>query len=98
MPRGEWDLNETGKTLSNVRGAVLAAALLGLCTGEASAQQPDNQDLAVQLSNPVAALISVPAQFNFDRGIGSLDDGERLTVNVQPVVPFALSSDWNLIT
>ena len=91
-------LHETSKTLSNIRGAVLAAAMLGLCSAEARAQQPDNQELAVKLSNPVAALISVPAQFNFDRGIGSLDDGQRLTVNVQPVVPFELSSDWNLIS
>jgi hypothetical protein len=62
------------------------------------AQERDNQELAIQLSNPVASLISVPAQFNFDRGLGSLDEGQRLTVNVQPVVPMGLGSNRNLIS
>lgn len=64
----------------------------------ATAQESDEQALAIKLSNPVAALISVPAQFNWDRGIGTLDEGRRLTVNVQPVIPLTLSSDWNLIS
>ncbi|MEP3113561.1 transporter [Nisaea sp.] len=54
--------------------------------------------LAKQLSNPVANLISVPIQFNYDRGIGPNDDGYRLTANIQPVIPFKLSSEWTLIT
>ncbi len=55
-------------------------------------------NLAQQLSNPVAALISVPLQLNFDRGMGPTDDGERFQLNVQPVVPFSLSPKWNLIS
>ncbi len=51
----------------------------------------------MELSNPVADLISVPFQFNFDRNIG-LDRRHSLTLNIQPVVPFDLNSDWNLIT
>jgi len=76
---------------------VAAVALFGGVTG-ILAQEPDNQQLAIQLSNPVASLISVPAQFNFDRGIGSLDEGKRLTVNVQPVIPITLGANWNLIS
>ena len=78
--------------------ALFAMAVLALGPAAADGQQADNQELALKLSNPVAALVSVPAQFNYDRGIGSLDEGSRLTVNVQPVIPFALSSDWNLIS
>jgi hypothetical protein len=55
-------------------------------------------ELAKKLSNPVAALISVPFQFNYDDRIGPKDDGYRLTLNIQPVIPIGLSEDWNLIS
>lgn len=33
-----------------------------------------------------------------DQNIGPVDESERLTINIQPVIPFNLSDDWNLIT
>jgi len=64
--------------------------------GEPSGPQ-DAAALAKQLSNPVAALISVPFQLNYDDDIGP-SDGERWTLNVQPVIPISLNEDWNLIS
>lgn len=55
-------------------------------------------ELAKKLANPVASLISVPLQFNYDENYGLSDDGEKFYINVQPVIPFALSEDWNLIS
>lgn len=55
-------------------------------------------DLAQKLSNPVASLISVPLQFNYDSNIGPLERGRRLTMNLQPVVPVSISDDWNMIS
>ena len=55
-------------------------------------------ELAKALANPVASLISVPFQSNFDFGSGPEDDGFRYTLNIQPVVPVSLTDDWNLIT
>lgn len=46
----------------------------------------------------VAALISVPLQFNYDSGFGLDGDGDRWLLNVQPVIPFSISDDWNLIS
>lgn len=66
-----------------------------LMTAAASA---DDADLARQLANPVAALISVPMQLNYDSNYGVAEDGSVLRINVQPVVPFSLNDDWNIIS
>jgi len=57
-----------------------------------------DEELAKKLSNPVADLISVPLQSNFDCNIGPVDDGCRYTLNIQPVVPFSITDDWNVIS
>jgi hypothetical protein len=51
-----------------------------------------------QLANPVAALISVPIHLNYNQNLGPRDDGEQWVLNVQPVIPFTLNSEWNLIS
>jgi len=70
----------------------------GPAAGGGSGAEADAEALAKQLANPVAALISVPLQLNYDRGIGPDDGGTRWTLNVQPVVPITLNEDWNLIS
>jgi len=55
-------------------------------------------ELAQELSNPLADLMTIPIQMNYDRDIGPLDDGWKLQTNIQPVIPFQLNEEWNLIS
>jgi hypothetical protein len=81
---------------------VLAQRLHALVTPSGSgptsiqAYSCSDADLAKQLSNPLASLVSVPFQFNWEQGVG-YQDGTRTVLNVQPVVPFEFSDKWNLI-
>jgi hypothetical protein len=66
------------------------------------AQKPDTKasagDLAKAVQNPVASLISVPLQNFTDFNIGPFDRDRNTVIQFQPVVPFQLSENWNLIT
>jgi hypothetical protein len=81
-----------------LRAAFVVVAVCVLAPGASEAQEKSASDLAQQLSNPVASLISVPFQFNYDWRIGPARDGEKFYLNFQPVVPIALDKDWNLIS
>jgi hypothetical protein len=73
--------------------AVTAVALL---FSQARAQ--DESELAKKTQNPVADLISVPLQSNFNFGAGFNHNKTIYVLNVQPVIPVKLSDEWNLIT
>lgn len=79
--------------------AICALVFFLLTLGmNAFAQSEGNSDLAQELTNPIANLITIPVQMNFDNDIGINDQGSKITTNIQPVIPFELSDDWNLIT
>jgi hypothetical protein len=84
--------------MQGFRVSLAVALTLGLFSIPAAAlAQESSADLAKKLSNPVAAMISVPFQFNYDEGYGP-NDGYRAVLNIQPVVPISISEDWNMIS
>ena len=77
---------------------VTAAVAMVLVASPRPAAAQDAEELARKMSNPIAAVISLPFQFNFDRDIGANRDGSRTTLNIQPVVPISLNDEWNIIS
>ena len=57
----------------------------------------EEAELAKKLANPVASLISVPIQANYDENIGPNEEGSVWRINIQPVIPITLNDEWNLI-
>lgn len=76
--------------------AAWSCAALALLTVPALAQDAD--ELAKAVANPLANMISVPLQGNVDFGQGANNDGQDYSLKIQPVIPFALNKDWNVIS
>jgi len=68
-----------------------------IATSTVYGQETKDSDLVKQVQNPVANLISLPLQNNTNFGIGPDDETQNI-LNIQPVWPFTLNEDWNLIT
>src|SRR6187431_2505894 len=72
--------------------ASLAAALAAPVDAELTAEE-----LAKLAQNPVGNLISLPFQNNTNLNFGP-EKGTQNILNIQPVVPISISSEWNVIT
>jgi hypothetical protein len=59
--------------------------------------EDETEELAKAAQNPIANLISLPFQNNTNFGYGPRDKTQN-TLNIQPVWPFEITENWNLIT
>src|SRR5271166_5416936 len=86
-----------GASALRTRYALFAQVATWSLTTICGANAESDSNLAQELTNPVASVIQVPFQNNFDWGGGPHNDAFRYTLNIQPVIPLSLNSDWNLI-
>ena len=91
-------INTLGRAVTGTLALVLTLFSALACAQEGGTAPVDEAaELAKKLANPVASLISVPLKWSWDTGIGPAD-ANRNTFIVQPVIPFSIGDDWNLIT
>lgn len=67
-----------------------------VATDQTPAAATNSDELRKAAQNPVASLISVPIQDNFNFGIGPADRTQNV-LNIQPVIPITVGQNWNLI-
>lgn len=76
---------------------IVGTGMLAIASAICAPAFAQDGDLAQKLSNPVADLISLPYQFNYDSGYGP-SDGHKAVLNIQPVIPISLNDNWNVIS
>jgi hypothetical protein len=67
-----------------------------VATQETPVAAANAEELRKEAQNPVASLISVPLQENFNFGIQPGDRTQNV-LNIQPEIPFSVSKNWNVI-
>ena len=77
--------------------------LTALSTQAAEPQQPSKQEtsdeeLVKQTQNPIADLISVPFQNNYNFAAGPKHNHMIYLLNIEPVIPIHITEAWNLIS
>jgi len=85
-------LASTDLTVASADGHAIAPSKVATVSPDV-----DESTLVQQANNLIANLISVPVENDWDMGIGPAH-ATRYLANIQPVIPFSLTEDWNLIT
>src|SRR5262245_48904833 len=75
----------------------IVVVLVALALASPARADDSDTDLAKKTQNPVADLISVPFQHNFNFNTGP-DNRTVWVMNIQPVIPINLIDNWKLIT
>jgi len=89
-------LGTLAPAMANAQVATSAAPAPASTGAAAPPQEGEGAALAKKVNNPISDLVSVPFQMNWENGINPQHQ-TRFILNIQPVVPFSLTEDWNMI-
>lgn len=88
--------------MTSLTSKISSTTIVGLLCAAAVAPPgmaaDSTEELAKKSLNPVAAMISLPLKLDYDRDIGPREEGRKYQLTVQPVIPFSIGNDWNLIS
>jgi hypothetical protein len=79
------------------RQLTAAALVAGMMAAMPARAEMSAEELAKLAQNPVGNLISLPFQNNTNLNFGP-EKGTQNILNIQPVIPFSVDKDWNIIT
>jgi len=96
---GQRSEARTGMTFMAIIRQWVAASALGVALGAAAPAHAEMSEeaLAKLAQNPIGNLISLPFQNNTNFNVGP-QRGVQDILNIQPVIPISVGSDWNIIT
>src|SRR5512144_834576 len=82
--------------LSGLAILLLVSLAVAQQQGAQAPAGPSASELAKQTQNPISSLISFPLEGNWDMGVGDRKATGSL-LNIQPVIPFAISKSTNVV-
>jgi hypothetical protein len=78
-------------------GLAVMVVLSTLCAAALPVWAQESSEIAKQAQNPIASLISVPIENDFNPQTG-IKKEDSYVLELKPVIPVRLSNDWTLIT
>ena len=72
--------------------------IIMLLTAAVTFAADSTAELAKKTQNPIADMISLPLQNDWDFDLGPKENKKSYTLNVQPVIPFSIGEHYTLIT
>ncbi len=78
--------------------AFLSVIIFASYVNAAKPISAEDEALVKASNNPMADMMSLPFQFNYDYGSGPNDDGSKALLNIQPIIPVPVSDKFIMLT